>query len=220
MPEWWSYRLSDFLLFSARTYYRLFERYNADIWPAQILALLAGLALLACVLRANAWNGRAAAALLCACWLWVAWAFHLERYAAINWAARYFAAAFMLEALLLLWIGVVRGRLRFTQAGNATGMLRRAGLCLLLFALFLQPLLGPLLGRPWIQVELFGLAPDPTVAVTLGVLLASNRAARVLLPVPVLWSLVSGATLWTMKAPDALLMPLLALPPLLLLLRR
>ena len=34
MSEWWSYSPSDFLLFSARTYYRLFEIHNAALWPA------------------------------------------------------------------------------------------------------------------------------------------------------------------------------------------
>ena len=33
MSEWWTYRPSDFLLFAPRTYYRLFELYNAEIWP-------------------------------------------------------------------------------------------------------------------------------------------------------------------------------------------
>ena len=45
MSEWWTYTLSDFLLFSPRTYYRLFEIYNAAIWPAQIVALGLGLAM-------------------------------------------------------------------------------------------------------------------------------------------------------------------------------
>ena len=35
MSEWWTYSLSDFLLFSPRTYYRLFELYNLAIWPTQ-----------------------------------------------------------------------------------------------------------------------------------------------------------------------------------------
>ena len=30
MSEWWTYRPSDFLLFSARTYWRLFELHNAQ----------------------------------------------------------------------------------------------------------------------------------------------------------------------------------------------
>jgi hypothetical protein len=36
MPEWWTYTLSDFLLFSPRAYYRLIERHNAAVWPWQL----------------------------------------------------------------------------------------------------------------------------------------------------------------------------------------
>src|SRR5688572_19350147 len=103
MSEWWTYSLSDFLLFAPRTYYRLFELYNAAIWPAQIVALaLGGAILLLLAWRGPVWRGRVVAALLALCWLWIGWAFLLERYARINWAAEYLALGFALEALLLL----------------------------------------------------------------------------------------------------------------------
>src|SRR5215467_6334248 len=51
MSEWWTYRLSNFLLFSPRTYYRLLELYNAAIWPAQVAAFLVGLAILVFLVR-------------------------------------------------------------------------------------------------------------------------------------------------------------------------
>ena len=51
MSDWWTYRLSDFLLFSPDTYRRLFELYNAGIWPIQIAAALLGLLALAAALR-------------------------------------------------------------------------------------------------------------------------------------------------------------------------
>ena len=92
MSEWWTYSLSSFLLFSARTYYRLFELYNSAIWPGQIFFIALGMVMLGYLLRGGAGQGRIVTAILAACWLWVAWAFHMERYATINWAARYFAA--------------------------------------------------------------------------------------------------------------------------------
>jgi len=93
MDEWWSYRPSDFLLFSARTWHRLFELYNAQLWPAHLFAIALGLALVLVALKVSpAPAARAGCAMLAACWLWVAWAFHLQRYAAINWAASWFAA--------------------------------------------------------------------------------------------------------------------------------
>lgn len=209
MSEWWTYTLSDFLLFSPRTYYRLFELYNREIWPAQILPLGLGVAILALLRHGGAGQGRAIAAILAGCWLWVACGFHFQRYSTINWAATYFAAGFAAEALLLIWTGVVRGRLLFRPAGHAVG---RAGLCSFLFALVVQPLIGPLVGRDWVQAETFGVAPDPTVLATLGILLlAANRTFWGLLLVPASWCAITGVTLWAMGSPDALVMPLAAL---------
>jgi uncharacterized protein DUF6064 len=201
MPDW-TYSLSSFLLFSSRTYYRLFELYNADIWPLQILSVGLGLAALAFSLGRSGWNGRAIAGILAACWLFVAWAYLFTRYDSINWIARYVALGFAFEAALLIWIGVIRDRLH-PRVGTAA----KAGRGIVLFALALQPLIGPLLlGRPWTQVELFGVAPDPTVAATLGSLIVM-RAHWSLFVIPLIWCALSGLTLWAMDAPDAVVMP-------------
>ena len=207
MSEWWTYSLSDFLLFSPRTYYRLFELYNAAIWPLQIVGFALGAAILGLLLRDVVWRGRAIAAALAVCWLWVAWAYLLERYDTINWAASYFAAGFALEALLLVWVGIIRDRLRF-QAG--LDLARKAGICIFLFALAVHPLIGPLTGRPWLQSELFGVAPDPTAIATLGVLVAASRPHWELLVIPLIWCAISGATLWIMQSSDSLVVPVAA----------
>ena len=199
MAEWWTYSLADFLMFSPRAYYRLFELYNVAVWPAQVLTLALGAAILALLTKSCAQQGRVVAGLLAAFWLWIAWAYFLERYDTINWAGSYIAAGFAVEALVLVWLGISRSSRRAGQ--DAVG---RAGLAILLFALVAQPVLAPLLGRPWTQAEVFGVAPDPTAIGTLGTLLASGeRVPWGALAVPLLWCLMSGATLWTMGAPDA-----------------
>jgi hypothetical protein len=213
MSEWWTYSLSDFLLFSPRTYYRLFELYNVAVWPWHIVAIVLGLAVLALWLRGGTWEARAVAVILATCWLFVAWAYLLARYETINWAASYFAAGFALEALLLVWTGLMRGRLSLRRGQNLSGA---GGFCLFIFALIALPLIGPLFGRPWLQVEVFGVAPDPTVVATLGVLVAADRTRWELLVVPLLWCAISGATLWTMQSPNAWVMPAAALLALLL----
>jgi Family of unknown function (DUF6064) len=216
MTEWWTYRLSDLLMFSARTYYRMFELYNAEVWPGQFVALGAGLAIVVLCSQRNAWAARAACALLAASWLWVAWAFHAQRYAQINWAAISFAAAFAAEGALLLLRSAIGVRARMHDRADPK---RVVGFGLLWFALVVQPLLGPLVGRPWQQIEVFGLAPDPTALFTLGLLLllqpnqdcsdawTMRALAWVLWPIPLAWCLASAATLWTLSAPDAWLMP-------------
>jgi hypothetical protein len=54
-------------------------------------------------------------------------------------------------------------------------------------------------------------APDPTALATLALLVAAARMPSLLLPIPLLWCAISGATLWTMRAPDAWVAPLGAL---------
>lgn len=201
MSEWWTYSLTDFLLFSPRTYYRLFELYNAAVWPAHLAALVLGIAILV-LIRRN--DGRAVAAILVAVWLWTALAFHFERYATINWAATYVAGAFIVQAALTLWTGIARNRLVFTPSATSAD---RAALALFLFALLIQPAIGTLLGRSWMQAELFGLAPDPTAVATLAVLVRAQRIHWHLLMIPVLWCVFTGLTLWAMEAPDALVAP-------------
>ena len=200
MPEWWTYTFSDFLLFSPRTYYRLIERHNEAVWPWQIATLGLGLAVAGLLRRPVPWQGRAVYALLALLWAWVAWAFVWRRYAAINWAASYLAGLFAIEVLLLVWVGVVGGRLSFRGRRDPAGAI---GTALFLLSLVLYPLIAPLLGRGWTQSELFGIAPDPTVVGTLGLLLLAEGGPRWgLLAAPLLWCLVSGATLWAMGSPE------------------
>lgn len=216
MSEWWSYQLSDILPFSSQTYYRLFELHNAAVWPAQLLAFAAGLAILALLISRPAWAGSTIAFLLGATWAFVAWSYFHVRYAPLNWAAVYFAYAFAAEALLLVLSGAL-GRLTFPTPWRLAA---KAGGGIVLFALVLQPLIGPVFGRSWSGVELFGIAPDPTALATLGVLVMADRVRFELLAIPLLWCLTTGAVLWAMDAPDALLMPVAAVLALALALHR
>src|SRR5262249_2116848 len=139
MSEWWTYSLSDFLLFSPHTYYRLFELYNFAVWPWHILAMVLGLVVLVLWLRGGAWQGHAVVIILASCWLFVAWAYLLARYDTINWAASYFAAGFAVEALLLVWTGLIRNSLSL-RPGRDVGV--AAGLCMFFFALSATQLVG------------------------------------------------------------------------------
>jgi uncharacterized protein YjeT (DUF2065 family) len=198
MSEWWTYRPSDFLMFSPRTYSRLFELTNTELWPLQIVALAAGIAILWLVWRGA--YGRAVAAVLAAAWTFVAWAYHFERYAAINTGALYYAAGFAIQAMLLVWCTVRRDGLRFELQ---PAPVRWVGLVLLAVGVVLYPLLAPLLGRPWTQAEVFAIAPDPTAVATIGLILLAKGRIAFLLALPLLWCTVTALTLWTMQAPDA-----------------
>jgi hypothetical protein len=196
MGDWTSYGLSDFLLFSPRAYWRMFELHNATWWPLPLLTLAAGLAALALAVFRPRRHARWIALILAILWAWVSWGFFWQRYASINWAAAYAAPAFALQAALLLVIGTWGDRLRFDRRG----MIGRVGVTLIAVAILGYPLLAPAFGRPLAGAEIFGMAPDPTVIGTLGfLLLARGRWAFALLPIALLWCVASGITLWAIR---------------------
>ncbi|MBI5274869.1 MAG: hypothetical protein HY854_00265 [Burkholderiales bacterium] len=143
MSEWSTYTLSDFLMFSPRTWWRLVEAYNREWWPLHIAMFVAGIAAV--------WRARFAPWVLAAAWAWVAWAFHWERHVEVNLAGPWFAGAFALQAALLL--------------ASPRESASRVGLGVAAAGLVLYPLVGVVSGKP---VEVFGMMPDPTALVTLG----------------------------------------------------
>jgi hypothetical protein len=188
MSEWWTYRLSDLLMFSPTVYWRLVERYNREAWPLHLLMLGAGLLLLWLAATRPAAAGRLIAGALAVIWLWIGWSFHHLTYAQINWAAEYAAIAFAIQAVLLVGMAF---------RPNTVPQFRRLGLALAAVGVLVYPWAGLPAGRPWGQTEVFGLMPEPTALATLGLLLATGQARRVWLAVIPLASLLVGwATLW------------------------
>jgi hypothetical protein len=187
MADWWSYGLSDFLMFSPRVYWRMVEAYNLAFWPAPLAALAAGAAAIVLAWRGGRPGARAALLVLALAWAWVAWAFFRARYAQIFLAAPAMATIWALQALALALAAAM-------PLAGATGALRRTGLGLATLGLAAWPWLAPVFGRPWTQAEVFGWMPDPTALVTLGLLMALplGRWRWALMLVPLL-SLGTGA---------------------------
>jgi hypothetical protein len=169
MSEWWTYRPSDFVMFSPRSYAALWEQYNRDAWPAHLPMLMLAVALLWWIRRPPPSATRIAAVVLALIWAWVGWGFHWSRYAQINTAAPYLAAAFWLQSLGLMALAAI------DPAREPGWEAPRAAAVLVFTGALLWPLLVLVMGRNWIQAETFGLAPDPTAVVTLGWLLAAGR---------------------------------------------
>jgi hypothetical protein len=205
MDAWWTYGITDLVLFTPETYFRLFELHHRDWWPMQLACLAMAVVILLCLWLRPARGGRVIAILLAASWGWVGWAFLHLRFAPIHWVANWYAVAFFLQALLLFIYGVSRCGMEF-ETGNTvrTGI----GVVVLLFALLVMPATAHLSGREWMQAELFAMTPDATALATLGLLLlVKGQVAVWLVIIPVAWSFVTGATLWALEAPEALILP-------------
>jgi hypothetical protein len=196
MSEWWTYRLSDLLMFSARSYWRLTESLNRDLWPGQLVAVAAGIVILGCLIRPSGAAQRSAYLMLGAAWAWVGWRYHLQRYADINTGAPYFAGGFALQAVLL-WL--IAARLRSPVAASAGS---RIGLVIAAAGVLMYPVLALAGDHGWRRAEVFGIVPDPTAVTTLGVLLAL-RAHPIAWLIPASWCAISSATLMELRAAHA-----------------
>jgi hypothetical protein len=179
----------------------MLERYNLAIWPAQLAGVAIGLAIVVLLIGKRAHHERIIAGLLAACWMWIAVAFHYQRYAQINWAATWFALAFACEALLLVVVGVLAGRLDLQLARSGTLWIASS---IVAMSILGYPVLAPLTGRPWTTAEIFGVAADPTAIASVAMLArVRGRIRWLLLVVPVLWCAIAVATLWAMGAAEA-----------------
>ncbi len=207
MGDWWSYGLADFLLFSPRVYYRLFETLNTTWGLAVAAALIAGMVASSLAMRRGYRGNRVVLILLAMIWGWVTAGFLWQYYQPINWVIPYFIPAFIVEAGFMVMFAVRRMPLRFGWRGDFSSV---AGAALLLIAIIGFPFAGLIEGRGLIQAELFGSAADPTAIGTLGfILLARGTWRWLLLPVPLVWCVMASAILWVMDQNIALL-PLIA----------
>jgi hypothetical protein len=207
MSEWWTYTLSDFLLFSSKTYYRLLELHNAALWPAHLAAMAAGVAILFLIMRPSPWQRPIIGTLLALAWLSVAWFYFHRRYQTINWTADYASIAFAIEAgLFILW---ATSRESFAAHVSRRG---RFAMALVVYALVFQPLIGPFLGRSWAGIEIFAIAPNPTVAASLAIIAyVGSRLRWLMMIVPLLWCIVTALTEFAIGARDGTIMPILAI---------
>jgi hypothetical protein len=127
-------------------------------------------------------------------WAWNGVAYHLLHFAAINPAARVFAAVFVLQAAIFLLEAM---RAPVAAFGVARDPRSVVGIALIAFSIAVYPLIGWLVGRDLSATPAFGVAPCPTTIFTLGLLLLVKGGVPLrVLAMPVLWALVGSTAAW------------------------
>lgn len=182
------------IAFSSEAYYALFAEYNRAIWPAQIVALLLGLVALVATGRPFWLSDRLIATTLVVFWAWSGLVYHWSFFAGINFVAPVLAVLFFMQALLLIWTGIVRGRVAFRFSGSLYGW---AGMALAIYGLAIHAVTSYLAGHLWPALPAFGVTPSPTLLFTLGLLLmAEPRVPWHLMILPIVLCLVGGIGAW------------------------
>ena len=198
------------LPYTSEVFFSLFDVYNRAIWPAPWAALALALIAFWLTLWPRENSGRIGSAILALFWLWCGAVYHLFFFTSLNFWAFGFAALFILEALLLLWSGVAKGRLNPVETSTKS---RTAGLALMLFALAGYPALTWIVGHTYPAMALIGVAPCPTVIFTLGFLLSCRPPLSLRLAAPpMIWTVIGGGSAWFLGiAEDLALIAALAL---------
>ena len=196
MEDLLSYELQDFLMFSASSYRRMIELYVEDIgvgaWLPTLL-VMGGILVY--------WKKRDLRALIFVVGLlnlFVAWQFFYERFQEIMWAAHYFAAAFGLQGIIMIWC---------VQSMPTCGSTDSKQLLL-----NIPLILGTILAHFTItlilsdRMELVGITPDPTVLVSLIVIMIAKLPVW-MFAIPLLWTVFSGLMQYGLGEPYYGLLP-------------
>lgn len=177
------------LPFTHEQFLDVFADYNRALWPAAIALWLATAWASWQLYRRESHPSRFVAGLLVIHWAWSGAVYQLIFFRRINPAAALFGVAFLVQAGLLLWRGVIRSRLTFDPRQPRWNV---AAMALVLYSM-LYPGLGWLLGLHAPRLPSFGV-PCPTTILTTGLLvLAPRRETRLLGIIPVLWAAIGGS---------------------------
>ena len=188
------------LPFTLDQFLAVFVTYNEAVWPAQVLAYLLGILMVVFTILPSNHRSRVVAAGLAVMWLWTGVAYHGMYFSTISAVAWGFAALFVIQSLLFVEAGVLRGRLAFGPAKGWTGWL---GWALVAYASIGYPLLGQLLAHGYPAMPMFGITPCPVTIFTFGLfLLTTEPIPRRLLVIPVVWSLIGGQAAFLLGVPQ------------------
>jgi hypothetical protein len=175
------------LPFTVEQFLKLFADYNQSIFPLQFLFYLLAALVVYVSLKKFRNSGRIINSVLAFLWLWNGLVYHLLFFSNINGAAYLFGIAFIVQAILFFYYGVLNNMLTYNYKRDKAGL---AGAVLITYALVVYPLLGYLFGHVYPESPTFGV-PCPTTIFTFGVLLWIDcKVPPLILVIPALWSVL------------------------------
>lgn len=173
--------------FTGEQFLNVLKDYNNSVWPMQIVFYAVGFLIIIFAFWKNKYSDIVINSFMAFYWLWMGIVYHLVFFTPINKAAYIFGAAFIIQAALFLYFGLIRRSLTFSVDDNFNFI---AGLLIIVYAFAFYPILSIILGHHYPAAPTLGL-PCPTTIFTLGVLLWSDKKLPiVVIVIPLLWSVV------------------------------
>jgi hypothetical protein len=205
------------LPFTREQFFDVIADYNVAVWPAQFVLTLLAVAIVVLVIRGPERAGRLVSYGLGLLWGWIALAYHLAFFWSINPAAPIFAAISIAAAATFVWIGGIRGQLRFQKRLSATAIV---GLVVVMFALGGYHAVGEYIGHRFPAAPTFGL-PCPTTIFTVGILLmVAPDLPKALVVAPLAWAAIGSTAAFALGVTQDLGLVVVSVLGVYLLLRR
>lgn len=175
------------LPFTSEQFFEIFEKYNAFVFPAQIVLLLLGSIGVWLVHSKKSIKNIFIGIFLALLWMWIGVVYHWYFFTAINKAAYLFGGLFMLQGIFFIIETFFRKKLQFESPVGPRGYL---GYFFLIFGLVLYPLISYFLEGDWGSVIALGL-PCPSTILSFGFLmLTTAKFPKYLLIIPSVWALI------------------------------
>ena len=171
--------------FTSEQFMQVFVAYNNSVWPFQYALFILALILVYLASKRKDYSKFIIFA-LSFYWLWMGLMYHYQFFSQINKMAYLFGLLFFIQGLLIIYYGIKK-KFKFIVNRDIYGV---TGSVLIIYSLFVYPLLGYNLGHLYPASPTFGL-PCPTTIFTLGFILwIDKKVPYTLLIIPFLWSIL------------------------------
>lgn len=181
--------------YSAEVYHGLLAYYYQATSPAHLLALPFGFFIVVALSRHSRRGPIISQFVIAAFWVWVGAIFHGQYFVDLNWAAKYFGYAFVLQGLMIAVQTIFVRNLTY----QPQALTRVIGCSLVITGMALSPTIAAILETPISHAHLFGMTPLPLIMAMMGVLIvAYERIPLWLLGIPVLWTIWEALTAQTL----------------------
>jgi hypothetical protein len=173
--------------FTQEQFLTIFTQYNLAVFPLQIIFIILGIVALWFVVKKSPISDRIILLILIFFWFWMGIVYHILFFSSINPLAYAFGVLFIIEACLLIYLGIIKKQVEFSLTKDRYTLI---GLIFIVYAMIIYPVIGMVAGHGYPRLPTFGL-PCPTTIFTFGLFLMSDKKFPLpLLVIPLIWSMI------------------------------
>ncbi len=194
--------------FTNEQFLNVFEKYNAVIYPFQVIIIVLGIFALLLIHTNFKLKNIVIGIFLGLLWFWMGIVYHITFFSAINNLAFIFGIVFILQGLLIFTAIFQNNKLEFNFSNSIKNYF---GYIFIVFGIIIYPVLSYFIQGSFPRTISLGL-PCPTTIFTFGFFLMTTiNFPKYLLIIPTLWSIIGISAALQFGVFQDLMMPITAI---------